>query len=55
VLKSSKAVGAKTLNTTADFFTGKTDTTAGVTVDELAIYSGALSASRVQAHYAAGH
>jgi hypothetical protein len=51
---ASKTVGAKTLNTTASVFTGRTDTTAGVTVDELALYSGALPASRVQAHYSAG-
>jgi hypothetical protein len=51
---ATKTVGAKTLNTTASVFTGKTDTTAGVTVDELALYSGALSATRVQAHHTAG-
>jgi hypothetical protein len=51
---ATKTVGAKTLNTTASVFTGKTDTTAGITVDELALYSGALSATRVQAHRTAG-
>lgn len=51
---ATRTVGALPLNTTASVFTGKTDTTAGVTVDELALYGSSLSASRVQAHYVAG-
>jgi hypothetical protein len=52
-LIGSKTVGALTLNTTSGVFTGRTDTTGPVTVDELALYSTALSATRVQAHYSA--
>jgi hypothetical protein len=48
---ATKTVGALTLNTSAGVFTGRTDTAGGVSVDELALYPSALSASRVQAHY----
>lgn len=51
---ATRTVGALALNTTAGVFTGRTDTTAGVTVDELALYRTSLSATRVQAHYVAG-
>jgi hypothetical protein len=50
---ATKTVGALTLNTTAGVFTGRADTTAGVTFDELALYPSALSATRVQAHFTA--
>jgi hypothetical protein len=53
-LVASKTVGALTLNTTSSVFTGRTDTAGPVTVDELALYPSALSATRVQAHYSAG-
>jgi glucose/arabinose dehydrogenase/PKD repeat protein len=53
-LVTSRTVGAKTLNTSASVLTGRTDTTAGVTVDEFAVYGTALSTARVQAHYASG-
>jgi PKD repeat protein/glucose/arabinose dehydrogenase len=53
-LVGSKTVGALTLNTSASVFTGRVDTTAGVFMDELAVYNTALSATRVQAHYNAG-
>src|SRR5262249_38226026 len=52
-LVGSKTVGALTLNTTGGVFTGKTDTTGPVSVDELALYPTALSAARVQAHFSA--
>lgn len=54
VLAASKTVGAITLNTTASVFSGKTDTTSPLTVDELAVYARSLSAARVTAHYTAG-
>jgi len=50
---ATKTVGALALNTSAGFFTGRTDTTSTVTIDELALYPTALSAARVQAHYTA--
>jgi len=50
---ATKTVGALALNTSAGFFTGRTDTTSTVTIDELALYPTALSAARVQAHFAA--
>ncbi|HYK95958.1 MAG TPA: LamG-like jellyroll fold domain-containing protein, partial [Candidatus Dormibacteraeota bacterium] len=53
-LVASKTVGGITLNTTASVFSGKTDTTSPVTVDELAVYASSLSAARVAAHYTAG-
>jgi hypothetical protein len=53
-LVSSKAVGAIALNTTASVFSGRTDTASPLTVDELAVYAGILSAARVTAHYNAG-
>jgi glucose/arabinose dehydrogenase len=54
VLVGSRTPGALPLSTTSSIWTGKVDTTAGVTADELAIYPTALSATRVQAHYNAG-
>jgi hypothetical protein len=53
VLIGSKTVGALTLNTSTGVFTGRTDTAGPVVVDELALYPTALSAARVQAHFAA--
>ena len=53
-LVASKTVGAIALNTTASVLTGTTDTTSPLTVDELAVYAGTLSAARVTAHYNAG-
>ena len=53
-LVASKTVGAVALNTTASVFTGRTDTTSPLTVDELAVYAGSLAPARVTAHYNAG-
>jgi hypothetical protein len=50
-LVATKAASGVALNTTAGLFTGRTDTTAQATIDEVAVYPTALSQTRIQAHY----
>jgi hypothetical protein len=54
-LVASKLVGAKTLNTTGhQMLTGSVDTSAGVWIDDVAVYGRALSASQIATHYQVG-
>ena len=54
-LVASRAVGALPLNTSnRSVLTGAVDTSAGVWIDDLALYGRALTAAQVATHYQAG-
>jgi PKD repeat protein len=54
-LVASRAIGPKDLNTTNRYVaTGSVDTTAGVWIDDVALYGNALDAARIATHYQVG-